>query len=275
MAYASNQPERILVVEDDTSMMPLLQKAILDVRPQAEIFTAISLEEAFTILIKNSDIAQKKPYSLIVADIFLEGSGTGLDLWRVLCATYPLIPFLVISSLPEEKVLEAVGEEEKKNLLFLKKPFNITDFKLKIKSILSRGPVVQTGKQISNLMDKVDTTLLSSEDKHKHMANLIILKLSTDWLERQEWMDSPYGGQNPVQDILFQTRLSTDRLWEDFFFKNKDAMNLDKDKIREHIMQISELTPELRVFFEERLAAMENMFRHEPKPGGPEAEQNN
>lgn len=274
MAIAHNQPERILVVEDDTSMMPLLQKAILDVRPNAEIFTAISLEEAFTILIKNSDIAQKKPYSLIVADIFLEGSGTGLDLWRVLCATYPLIPFLVISSLPEDKVLEAVGEEEKKNLLFLRKPFAITDFKLKIKSILSRAPVLKSGKQLSSLMENVDTTLLSSDEKHKHMANLIILKLSTDWLERQEWMDSPYGGQNPVQDILFQTRLSTDRLWEDFFFKNKDAMNLDKDKIREHIMQISELTPELREFFEERLGAMENLFKRSPEREGPGLEHN-
>lgn len=273
MAYAKNHPERILVVEDDSSMMPLLQKAILDVRPNAEIYTAISLEEAFTILIKNSDIAQKKPYSLIVADIFLEGSGTGLDLWRVLCATYPLIPFLVISSLPEEKVLEAVGEDEKRNLIFLKKPFSITDFKIKIKSILSRGPVLKSGKQLSGMMDKVDTTLLSSDEKHKHMANLIILKLSTDWLERQEWMDSPYGGQNPVQDILFQTRLSTDRLWEDFFFKNKDAMNLDKDKIREHIMQISELTPELREFFEERLGAMDSLFKHSHRDG-PDAEQN-
>ena len=272
MAHAAIRPERILVVEDDSSMMPLLQKAILDVRPNAELFTAISLEEAFTILIKNSDIAQKKPYSLIVADIFLEGSGTGLDLWRVLCATYPLIPFLVISSLPESKVQEAVGEEEKKNLIFLKKPFTITDFKLKIKSILTKGPIIKSGKQLANLMESVDNTLLSSDEKHKHMANLIILKLSTDWLERQEWVNSPYGGQNPVQDILFQTRLSTDRLWEDFFFKNKDAMNLDKHKIREQILQISELTPELREFFEERLGAMENLF-HSEKGGegrGPE-----
>ena len=92
-------PERILVVEDNVSMLLLIQKAIFKVRPNAEIFSAVSLEEAFTILIKNADIEEKNPYELIIADIFLEGAHTGLDLWRVLRSTYPQIPILVVSSL--------------------------------------------------------------------------------------------------------------------------------------------------------------------------------
>ncbi|MBC7743002.1 MAG: response regulator [Bdellovibrionaceae bacterium] len=130
-------PKKILVVEDDTSMTVLVGKAILDAFSDAEIQWASSLEQAVTQLIQNTDIGEKAPYDLIIADIFLEGNGTGLDLWKVLSGTYPTIPFLVISSLAEEQVISALNDEQKKGLVYLKKPFQFAQCRQSIKNILS------------------------------------------------------------------------------------------------------------------------------------------
>ncbi|MBC7419684.1 MAG: response regulator [Bdellovibrio sp.] len=129
-------PKKILVVEDDRSMTVLLGKAILDVFSDAEIQWASSLEQAVTQLIQNTDISEKAPYDLIIADIFLEGNGTGLDLWKVLSGTYPNIPFMVISSISKDQVLNAVSEEQKKSLVYLKKPFLFAQCKQSIRNIL-------------------------------------------------------------------------------------------------------------------------------------------
>ncbi|MBC7458691.1 MAG: response regulator [Bdellovibrionaceae bacterium] len=129
-------PKKILVVEDDTSMTVLLGKAILDIFSDAEIQWAASLEQAVTQLIQNTDIGEKVPYDLIIADIFLEGNGTGLDLWKVLGGTYPNIPFLMISSLSQDQVVAAVPEERRKSLVYLQKPFLFAQCKQSIKNIL-------------------------------------------------------------------------------------------------------------------------------------------
>ncbi len=250
------QPERILVVEDSVSMLLIIQKAIFNVRPNAEIFSAVSLEEAFTILIKTSNIEEKNPYELIIADIFLEGSRTGMDLWRVLRATYPQIPILVVSSISEEKVRDAVLEQEKKDLIYFKKPFMLSDLQTKIREVLAKHP--RPALDVFPINFSSEKSLVSPNDQLEHMAHLVMLKLSLDWLIKQDWVDSPYGGQNPVQDMLFQARFLTEKFWEDIFFKNETDVIAKERKIKEHIMQISELTPELKHFFQERLGAMEN-----------------
>lgn len=133
------QPKKILVVEDDKSMTVLLGKALLDTTGDAEIQWAASLEQAVNQLIQSTDIIQKAPYDLIIADIFLEGNGTGLDLFKVISRTYPKIPFLVISSLPYEHVKEALAQEGKENLTYLQKPFLFAKCKEKIKEILAQN----------------------------------------------------------------------------------------------------------------------------------------
>lgn len=133
------QPKKILVVEDDKNMTILLGKAILDTISDAEIDWAASLEKAVTQLIKSTDINQKTPYDLIIADILLEGNGTGLDLVKVINGIYPKIPFLVISSLAYEKVGEILAKEKKENLTYLRKPFLFSQCKEKIKEILGES----------------------------------------------------------------------------------------------------------------------------------------
>jgi len=176
MQEAKVHPEKILVVEDNMSMLLLVQKAIFKVLPNAEVSSAVSLEEAFAILIKNSDIHDKKPYDLVIADIFLEGNGTGLDFWRVICGTYPQIPFLIISSLAEDKVMSNVLEHEKKNLIYFRKPFLMPELQAKIKEVLS--PRDNTaGAQSGLRRQEHDETIVGSDEQIEHLAHMLILKL--------------------------------------------------------------------------------------------------
>ncbi len=109
---------------------------------------------------------------------------------------------------------------------------------------------------MDNNLDK--NTLLNCDEKQRQMARLIILRLAAAWLEKQNWVSSPYGGQNPVQDLLFQAQLAANRVWEDFFAKDQESFNYDVSGIKSQILQMSELTPELKEFFEKRLAAEDN-----------------
>ena len=130
------QPKKILVVEDDKTMTVLLGRVLLDMNSDIEIHWAASLEQAVTQLIQNTDIERKLPYDLVIADIFLEGNGTGLDFFKVMGGTYPSIPFLVISSLALEQVLEAISLDSHQNITYLRKPFLFNQCKEKIKEIL-------------------------------------------------------------------------------------------------------------------------------------------
>ena len=105
-----------------------------------------------------------------------------------------------------------------------------------------------------------ENTLLDSDEKHRQMARLIILRLAASWLEKQNWVQSPYGGQNPVQDLLFQAQLASNRVWEDFFSKNKESFNYDVSSIKNQILQMGELSPELKEFFQRRLMDDENLI---------------
>lgn len=96
-----------------------------------------------------------------------------------------------------------------------------------------------------------ENTLLDSDEKHQQMVRLMILKLATSWLEKQDWFSNPYGGQNPMQDLIFQSQLTANRIWEDFFSKRMDGVNAEE--LKRQISEIGDLTPELQMFFENKL----------------------
>lgn len=131
-------PARVLVVEDDDCLTPLIERAIFDIEGEPEIFWAISLEEAVAKFIQCADLSQKEPYDLIIADIFLEGPGTGLDLFKVIHGTYPKIPFLVTSSISYEQVLANIPPQYTHNMSYLRKPFLFAQCKEQIGNLLIR-----------------------------------------------------------------------------------------------------------------------------------------
>ncbi len=127
--------KKVLIVEDDLFLAAIVGRAVYDVNADSDIDWATSLEQALGKVIKGIDQIGKSPYELVIADIMLEGHGTGLDLWKVFCQTYPEVPVMIISSLPQSEVFGAIGLQSQTNLNFLKKPFSMGDLKHNIKEV--------------------------------------------------------------------------------------------------------------------------------------------
>jgi DNA-binding NarL/FixJ family response regulator len=73
-------PLRFLVVEDDESQWPLWESILKTNYPRAEIDWETD-ELGAEALLRHA-FQNNKPYSLVISDIFLEGPGTGIDLWN-------------------------------------------------------------------------------------------------------------------------------------------------------------------------------------------------
>lgn len=99
-----------------------------------------------------------------------------------------------------------------------------------------------------------DHALLTTEEKRVYLARIIILKLAASWLEKQEWVDTPYDGLNPVQDLLFQIRLTSNHVWEDFFSCRESNISIEMENMQKKILEMSDLSPELKEFFNSRLS---------------------
>ena len=128
---------KVLIVEDDLFLAAIVGRAVYDINADSDIDWATSLEQALGKVIQGIDQIGESPYELVIADIMLEGRGTGLDLWKVFCRTYPQVPVMVISSLSKNEVINAVGAESQDNLNYLKKPFSMGDLKNNIKEIFA------------------------------------------------------------------------------------------------------------------------------------------
>ena len=126
---------KVLIVEDDLFLAAIVGRAVYDINADSDIDWATSLEQALEKMIKGIDQIGQSPYELVIADIMLNGRGTGLDLWKVFCRTYPHVPVMIMSSLPQHEVFDAIGAEAQSNLNFLKKPFSMGDLKTNIKEI--------------------------------------------------------------------------------------------------------------------------------------------
>lgn len=129
--------KKVLIVEDDLFLAAIVGRAVYDINADSDIDWATSLEQALGKVIQGIDQIGESPYELVIADIMLEGRGTGLDLWKVFCRTYPQVPVMVISSLTKNEVISAVGAESQSNLNYLKKPFSMGDLKTNIKEIFA------------------------------------------------------------------------------------------------------------------------------------------
>lgn len=70
--------KRILVVEDDLSLKPLWESFFSRRKQEIQMEWVVSCEEARKIVKKSN--SEGTPFFLIITDIFLAGSGTGMEL---------------------------------------------------------------------------------------------------------------------------------------------------------------------------------------------------
>lgn len=114
---------RILVVDDDLTSEPIWTYVVNRVDSKARLDWATSEPEAEAKIKKAA--LDRDPYDLIIADIFLSGSKTGLDLWRRFGRGMG-DRFIVISAVDKEK-LNRYLEKENDVPLFIKKPLNVDE----------------------------------------------------------------------------------------------------------------------------------------------------
>lgn len=127
--------KRVLVIEDDVSLTNLLTSVLEEIAPDLTIDWATSGEEAEYYLQRESEFSAETPYDLVVADIFLEGDVTGLDIWKLCDRKYPDTRILVTSSLSVEKFVSCL-KNEYSCPQYLPKPFTLGECKEAISEFL-------------------------------------------------------------------------------------------------------------------------------------------
>ncbi len=118
---------RVLVVEDDLWMQPLIYGAVKSAIPNACIDWVESAEDA-------TRKTRYTKYSIVIADIYLKpNQGTGIDLWNICRDECPEIPILLMSSIPVDTFLKKMGLYDP---YYLPKPFSLVQCKEIIRNLV-------------------------------------------------------------------------------------------------------------------------------------------
>lgn len=112
---------RVLIVEDDQACETILEGIVRSVDPHAKIDWVNSGEAAALTLVQER--TKGVPYNLVIADVFLAGKLTGVDLWKIYLEFNPSPPVVLTSSLPYSRYLEQVGAAPEDPPVYLPKPF--------------------------------------------------------------------------------------------------------------------------------------------------------
>ena len=110
---------RVLIVEDDITMQPLWKYVIEISAPGASIKWVTTEEGAEKIIAHRLHMSEE--FDLIIADIFLSGSRTGIDLWKRYGEGNT--QFLLMSAVSPTKFAKLVGDGEP-TPLYVQKPLN-------------------------------------------------------------------------------------------------------------------------------------------------------
>lgn len=113
---------RILVVEDDITSEPIWEHILERVDERATMVWATSVNEADQLI--RDALAEDAPFDLVISDIFLSGSLTGIDLWQRFRNRMkaPIILMSGIEHMKLQKYLRGIGEP-----VYLPKPLNMHD----------------------------------------------------------------------------------------------------------------------------------------------------
>ncbi len=94
--FLDTEPKTVLIVEDDLALRPLWEKVFGSISKDIRVDWATSAEDAENLI--RFKFTHGQPYHLVIADISLEGSATGIDLWNKYGEE--VSNFAVVSALP-------------------------------------------------------------------------------------------------------------------------------------------------------------------------------
>ncbi len=89
--------------------------------------------------------------------------------------------------------------------------------------------------------------LIKNDPEQNKLMNLFLLKSATEWIEKQNWISSPYGGENYLEDIIFRIKLLSGQEWNSIFQSiiTKDA---NKELMKEYFEMLKTIDPHIRDF---------------------------
>ncbi len=115
---------KILIVEDDVTQAPLWTHILGKADPTCWLEWATNVAEALHILVLAQEMGE--PFDLVISDIYLSGSLTGIDLWRKSYQQQRLTGrMILVSSMEPMKMIRNFKNFEAPT--YLKKPLNIKE----------------------------------------------------------------------------------------------------------------------------------------------------
>ena len=119
----TQSPKSVLIVEDDTTSVFLMKLALNKAGSFAAFDWVSNAKEALAHIKARSQNGRRRPYDLIIIDIFLEGKETGIELWeRLSRQDLHMFPVLLTSSISEGRFSQLVGSQRLAPR-YLRKPF--------------------------------------------------------------------------------------------------------------------------------------------------------
>lgn len=129
---------KILIVEDDLALKPIWEKFFKVLVSDAVVEWAVSCEEA----IKMIDLANasNESYSLIITDIFLAGSKTGMELIKSPEVAASKARTVMVSAADRNEITEKFGHLMPQTLV-ISKPFDFKTYNQIFKKILEESSI--------------------------------------------------------------------------------------------------------------------------------------
>ncbi len=112
----------VLIIEDDLGQRPFWEVVMRRNFGEFNLDWAVSGEEAKRCLVDSQQ--RDQCYDLIITDLFLAGSETGLDMVSSIRQYFESVPIVLVSAVDDNALKELCNAGES-GLIVLKKPLNI------------------------------------------------------------------------------------------------------------------------------------------------------
>ncbi|MEK6556015.1 MAG: hypothetical protein AABZ31_12290 [Bdellovibrionota bacterium] len=127
--------KRILVAEDDLSLWPMWDVIVKRCIPSAEVRWAVSSEEAKRLI--NESFEDDMSFDVVISDLFLAGSETGLELLRSDEVVKSKASTVLVSMAEIENLTENY-QSLLPQTIFITKPLNVVKCERLMSPIFSR-----------------------------------------------------------------------------------------------------------------------------------------
>lgn len=125
----------VLVVEDDLTLRPVLEKLLYRINPGLVVHWSHSAEEFLGEEGKHA-LPPWPKYDLVLTDIYMPGTSSGFDIWKHFSKRAPHTPLVMMSGLSQEEFFRAMGTLSEVPP-YLAKPLKFADIRATLAPLLA------------------------------------------------------------------------------------------------------------------------------------------